>query len=124
VAGVSILVVDDNSLSLELATAIPETAGYAVHPAADAAVVLGALRAFRPKLILVDIHLPGMDGLELTRRLKADPATSGIPIVGVSAFTLAGDEREAREAGCDGYLTKPISVRSLLEMVAQLLRGD
>ncbi len=95
-----------------------------MRTAADAAAAFASLAEVRPRLILMDLQLPGMDGLELTRRIKADPATADIPIIAVTAFAMAGDEERARAAGCDGYVTKPIDTRALPKMIAEhLARG-
>jgi CheY-like chemotaxis protein len=108
-----ILVVDDNPTNLKLLSFILETMGHEVHCVADAAEALAAIGSFRPRLMLVDLQLPGMDGFELTRRLKADPETSEITIVAVTAYAMKGDDERAAKAGCDGYLTKPIDTRAL-----------
>jgi two-component system cell cycle response regulator DivK len=79
---------------------------------------LEALKDFRPVLILMDMQMPGIDGFELTRRLKADPATRDIGIIALTAYAMKGDEERVREAGCDGYLAKPIDTRALPEAVA------
>lgn len=112
-----VLVVDDNRINLELAQAILENAGYDVRIAADADEALAAIAAERPGLILMDVQLPGVDGLTLTRRLKADPATRDIPIVALTAYAMKGDADKAREAGCDGYISKPVEVRTLPKIV-------
>lgn len=114
----SILVVDDNPMNLKLACVVLETEGYEVRHAVDAEQALSQLAAWRPGLILMDIQLPGMDGLELTRRLKADPVTSGIVILAITAYAMKGDEQRALAAGCDGYITKPIDTRTLPGIVA------
>ncbi|MBV9491391.1 MAG: response regulator [Verrucomicrobia bacterium] len=119
----TILVVDDHPTSLKLACGVLESEGYRVLGAADAEQVRAVLAAgTRPDLILMDLALPGVDGLTLTRQLKADPATQGIPIVAVTASAMKGDEAKAFEAGCDGYLTKPIGTRELCTQVAASLR--
>jgi CheY-like chemotaxis protein len=82
---------------------------------------MATIAAFQPRLILMDIQLPGMDGLELTRRLKADEATRQIAIVAVTSYAMKGDEEKARRAGCDGYLSKPIDTRTLARHVAEQL---
>jgi CheY-like chemotaxis protein len=94
-----------------------------VHGATDSSSALEAVTSLNPRLILMDIQLPGMDGLELTRRLKADPATKDIPIVATTAYAMAGDEAKARQAGCDGYLAKPIDVLALPGVVSEYLAG-
>lgn len=122
-AGESILVVDDNTVNLRLAAAVLERAGHDVHSATDSAAALQVVSSVHPRLILMDIQLPGMDGLQLTRMLKGDPATSDIAIVATTAYAMAGDEAAAREAGCDGYLTKPLDVLALPDVVAGYVNG-
>jgi two-component system cell cycle response regulator len=124
VAGEPILIVDDNPTNLKLARIVLEEVGYAVRTAPDAEEALALLDAFAPRLILMDIQLPGIDGLELTRRLKSDPRTRNIAIVALTAYAMKGDEAKARAAGCDGYVTKPIDTETLPQVVAaQLARG-
>lgn len=120
-AGHSILIVDDNQMNLKLVRVVLAGEGYQVRTAADAEEALGVLEAWRPSLILMDIQLPGMDGLELTRRLKADAATREIFIVAITAYAMKGDEQRALAAGCDGYITKPIDTRTLPDVVARYL---
>jgi len=122
-AGDPILIVDDNPANLKLARVVLERAGYEIRTAADAEEALAALDVFRPRLILMDLQMPGMDGFELTRRLKADPARSGIVVVALTAYAMRGDEEKAREAGCDGYLAKPIDTRTLASIVADYIAG-
>lgn len=117
-AGAPVLIVDDNPLNLKLAQVTLSVEGYEVRTATDAAEALAVLGTWRPRLILMDLQLPGMDGLELTRKLKADPATHEIRIVAITAFAMKGDEQRARAASCDGYMSKPIDVRSLSRLVA------
>lgn len=117
-----ILVVDDNPLNLKLVQVALAVEGFEVRAAADADEALAALRSFHPRLILMDVQLPGMDGLELTRRLKADPATSDIQIVALTAYAMKRDDERAYAAGCDGYIPKPIDVKTLPAQVASFLR--
>ncbi|MBI2896426.1 MAG: response regulator [Deltaproteobacteria bacterium] len=117
----SILIVDDNPINLKLVRVILTTEGYAVRTASDAEEALEVLREFTPRLIVMDLQLPGMDGLELTRRLKADPATRGISILAVTAYAMKGDEEKALDAGCDGYVSKPIDADALPAIVAGCL---
>ncbi len=116
-----ILVVDDHLTNLKLAADVLEWAGHTVLRANDAQEALAVLQHARPELILMDLQMPGMDGLTLTRRLKADPAYQRIPIVALTAFAMKGDEQKAREAGCDGYITKPIDTRALAGQVIEIM---
>lgn len=116
-----ILVVDDNPTNLKLVSELLAFEGYEVAQAGDAEMAQAAVRQSRPDLILMDIALPGMDGLTLTRQLKADPATQRIRIVALTAFAMLGDELKAREAGCDGYIAKPIDTRKFPGQVAAIL---
>lgn len=116
-----VLVVDDNPTNTKLLTFVLTTRGYEVRSAEHADQALAVLQQFKPELILMDIQLPGMDGLALTRLLKADPATRDILVVAVTAAAMKGDDERAREAGCDGYITKPIDIRGLAEQVRELL---
>jgi CheY-like chemotaxis protein len=120
-AGEPILIVDDNAVNLKLARLVLSGEGYVVRTAGDGEEALALLQGFHPRLILVDIQMPGLDGLELTRRLKADPATRGIAVVALTAYAMKGDEERAREAGCDGYVTKPIDTRTLPSVIARHL---
>lgn len=121
-SGESILVVDDNVANLKLAQIVLEDAGYDVRTATDAEEALAALETFSPRLILMDLQLPGVDGLELTRRLKSDPARAGIVVIALSAHALKGEQEKATAAGCDDYIAKPIDVVTLPEQVAHYLR--
>jgi CheY-like chemotaxis protein len=123
VAGEPILVVDDNAPNCKLVRVLLEGEGYEVRCAHDAKEALAALESFRPQLILMDIQLPGMDGLALTRMLKADPGYSGISIVGLTSYAMKGDEERILAAGCDGYIAKPIDTRRLTKRVASYLSG-
>lgn len=116
-----ILIVDDNATNLKLVTYLVKANGYDVDTAADAEAALQAIAAARPALILMDLQLPGIDGLELTRRLKADPATADIKIIAVTAYAMKGDQEKAFAAGCDGYVTKPIDTRALPALIAAKL---
>jgi CheY-like chemotaxis protein len=119
--GKSILIVDDNQANLKLARVLLEGEGFDTRTAVDAEEALDVLQHFTPDLILMDIQLPGVDGLELTRRLKAQPATKDIRIVALTAYAMVGDEQKARDAGCDGYITKPIDTRTLSDTIARYL---
>jgi CheY-like chemotaxis protein len=121
--GQPILVVDDNPANLKLVRVLLTCEGYEVRVAADAEEALVVLRQFRPRLILMDLQLPGMDGLALTRRLKGDAATRSITVVALTAYAMKGDTQKALEAGCDGYITKPIDTRMLPRLIASYLAG-
>ena len=108
-----ILIVDDNPSNTKLLAFLLSSKGYDIRTAASADEALAVIAQWRPRLILMDIQLPGMDGLALTRQLKADPATKDIAIVAATAYAMKGDEERALAAGCNGYLTKPIDTRRL-----------
>ena len=112
-----VMVVDDHPLNFELVAFLLQKAGFQVFSAANAEQALAQLPQANPALILMDIQLPGMDGLALTRHLKADPATRHIVIVAFTAHAMKGDERLMRAAGCDGYVAKPIDVASFIDTV-------
>jgi len=116
-----ILIVDDNPVNLKLATDVLEMEGYSVEKAVDAEQAQEMLKSATPDLILMDIALPGMDGLTLTRKLKADERLKDVPVVAMTAFAMKGDEQKALAAGCDGYITKPIDTRKLPQQVAAYL---
>jgi len=116
-----ILVVDDNPTNLKLVAELLGFEGHDVLQAADAEIALRVLATTLPDLILMDIALPGMDGLTLTRQLRADPRTRGIRIVALTAFAMKGDDQKAFDAGCDGYVTKPIDTRAFPAQVLTFL---
>ena len=119
-----ILVVDDNPRNLKLAFDVLEDAGYEVVEAADAEKAQIMIDRNLPDLILMDIALPGMDGLTLTRKIKANERTKHIRIIALTAFAMKGDDQKALAAGCDGYITKPIDIHQLTVQVAEILRGS
>lgn len=121
--GESILIVDDNPVNLKLIRVILEAEGYEVRTASEAQEALTVLETFTPRLILMDIQLPGMDGLTLTKQLKNDPRTKGIPVVALTAYAMKGDDRKALDAGCIGYITKPVDTRALPGLVVAYLQG-
>jgi len=123
-AGEKILVVDDNDANLKLARVLLTGEGYDVRTASDAPGALTVLEGFRPRVILMDVQMPGMDGLELTRRLKADPRTEHIVVVAMTAYAMKGDEAKALAAGCDGYIPKPIDTRRLAGQIMEYLRAS
>ena len=120
-AGESVLIVDDNPTNLKLVAYLVRAHAYDVHTATDAEAALEGIRLHRPRLILMDLQLPGVDGLELTRKLKTDPATRDIVIVAVTAYAMKGDQERAMAAGCDDYVTKPIDTRTLPALIARHL---
>lgn len=124
-AGNAILIVDDNLINLKLVKVLLEYSGYRVRTAVDADGVVQTLKEFRPDLILMDIQLPGMDGLTLTRQLKADPNTAAIPVVALTAYAMKGDDEKALASGCSGYITKPVDTRNFTKQLEQFLEaGD
>jgi CheY-like chemotaxis protein len=116
-----ILIIDDNLTNLKLIKAVLTFSGHSVLTAVDGEEALQVLSSCTPKLILMDLQLPGIDGLELTRRIKADTALNGIPIIALTAYAMKGDEEKVRSAGCDGYITKPINTRTLPQLVDSIL---
>lgn len=118
--GKVVVVVDDNPANLKLLKMFLSKEGYDVRTATDGPEVLPLVERVRPDLILMDIHLPTLDGLEVTRRLKAGDSTREIPVLAVTAYAMKGDDEKALAAGCDGYITKPIQMNELLEMVGRL----
>jgi CheY-like chemotaxis protein len=117
-AGEIVLVVDDNAMNLKLVRFLLERRGYDVREAKCGADALSLLESVVPAIILMDIQLPGIDGLEVTRRIKRDLRTRDVPVIAVTAFAMTGDEKKAADAGCDGYVTKPIDTRALPGIVA------
>jgi len=122
--GARILVVDDTPVNLKLTRTLLEYEGYEVHTAASAEEALGLLADVHPRLVLADIQLPGIDGLEMTRRIKADPRTAGTLVIALTAYAVKGAEEKARAAGCDGYITKPIDTRTLGARLRAYLEGQ
>ena len=119
-----VLVVEDNPANMTLATFLLKSAGHAVLSATDAETGLTLARTEQPDLILMDIQLPGMDGLQATALLKADAATRAIPVIALTALAMKGDEERIRAAGCDGYIAKPLAYREFLETIStQLVRA-
>jgi two-component system, cell cycle response regulator DivK len=112
-----ILIVEDNPDNMLLTVMLLESAGHTVLSAIDAEAGLSQARAERPDLILMDIQLPGMDGLEAAALLKADPLTSAVPVIALTALAMKGDEERIRAAGCDGYIAKPIGIQDFLANV-------
>jgi CheY-like chemotaxis protein len=116
-----ILIVDDNHANQKLVAFLMKANGHEVDTAGDAESAIEKIRAHKPDVILMDIQLPGIDGLELTERLKRDPATMDIVVVAVTAYAMKGDKDRAYAAGCDDYITKPIDTRALPDTIARHL---
>jgi len=112
-----VLIVEDNDLNMKLFTAMISAEGYEVLQAADGSRGLEMARQRRPDLIIMDIQLPGMSGLDVTQSLKGDEGTREIPIIATTAFALRGDEATIRASGCDAYMAKPIAISEFLELV-------
>jgi two-component system cell cycle response regulator len=119
--GGKILIIEDNVLNLELATDLLEANGFAVASAPTAEEGLRLARELLPDLVLMDFSLPGMDGLSATKQLKTAPATRRLSVVGLTAHAMKGDEELALDAGCDGYLTKPIDTRTFVATVRKFI---
>jgi two-component system cell cycle response regulator DivK len=118
----TVLVVEDNPANMTLATFLLKSAGYAVLGATDAEAGLALARAEQPDLVLMDIQLPGMDGLQACAILKKDATTRDIPVIALTALAMKGDEERIRAAGCDGYIAKPLAYREFLATVAARLQ--
>lgn len=116
-----VLVVEDNAANMTLAVFLLESVGHTVLSAMSAEVGLTMARDGKPDLILMDIQLPGMDGLEATGLLKADPATAQIPVIALTALAMKGDEERIRSAGCNGYISKPIRYKEFLASITEAL---
>jgi CheY-like chemotaxis protein len=116
-----ILVVDDNEAGQLLVSSVLELEGFRLDLAGSSQEVLERVNARQPDLILMDVQLPGQDGLTLTRQLKADPATAAIPIIALTAHAMAGDQELALAAGCVGYISKPINTRTLGDQLREFL---
>jgi two-component system cell cycle response regulator DivK len=117
----TVLLVEDNPANMRLAVALLELAGHCVINATNAETGLTLARRQQPQLILMDIQLPGMDGLEATRLLKQDEATRGIPVIALTALAMKGDEERIRAAGCDGYIAKPLDYKDFMAVIAARL---
>ena len=120
-SGIPVLVIEDNEANMRLIRYLLTSKGYEPQGATNAAEALELLKSFRPRLILMDMQLPGMDGYELTRQLKSAPETKDIVIIALTAFAMKGDEEKIREGGCEAYIAKPISVANFLEVVERFL---
>jgi two-component system cell cycle response regulator DivK len=117
----TILIIEDNPANLKLATLLLLKAGHSPLSALDAETGLALAASDKPDLILMDIQLPGMDGLTATTRLKLNPATANIPVIAVTALAMKEDAARARAAGCDAYISKPLRYRELYAVIDELL---
>ena len=117
----TVLVIEDNELNLKLVRSLLKLGHYQAIEAVDAETGIQLAREQLPDLILMDIQLPGMDSLTATRIIKKDPELKDIPIVALTSYAMDGDEEKAIEAGCAGYIAKPVDTRSFLSNVAQFL---
>ena len=117
----TVLIVEDNDLNMKLFVDVLEGAGYRVLQSGEGLAGFQLARAERPDLIVMDIQLPAISGLEVTRWLKEDPELSHIPVVAVTAYAMKGDRARMLEGGCEAYLAKPISVTSFLETIRRLI---
>ena len=113
----TVLVIEDNPANLTLATFLLESAGHTVLSATDAETGLSIARDAHPDLVLMDIQLPGMDGLEAAALLKRDESTRAIPVIALTALAMKGDEERIRAAGCDGYIAKPMRYKDFLQTI-------
>lgn len=116
-----ILIVEDNPANMTLAKFLLQSAGHEVLGATDAETGVALAREQQPDLVLMDIQLPGMDGLQATALLKNDPSTSAIPVIALTALAMKGDEERIRAAGCDGYIAKPLAYKEFLVTIAAQL---
>ena len=116
-----VLVIEDNPANMSLATFLLESVGHTVIPAIDAESGLTLARDEQPDLVLMDIQLPGMDGLQATALLKQGEATRSIPVIALTALAMKGDEERIRAAGCDGYIAKPLAYKAFLATIAEQL---
>ena len=117
----TVLIVEDNELNMKLFRDLLEAHGYETSGTSNGFEALDLVRKLRPDLILMDIQLPQVSGLEVTRWIKDDPALRSIPVVAVTAFAMKGDEERIREGGCEAYLSKPISVGKFIETVRRFV---
>ncbi|OOZ43268.1 response regulator [Solemya velum gill symbiont] len=120
----TIAIVEDNASNMKLIKGVLERAGYQILTMEDADSGIPIIREHLPDLVLMDIHMPGTDGLEATRLLKADSKTRHIPVIAVTARAMEGDREAILAAGCDGYTAKPIRYKEILDMIEQILHGE
>src|SRR4051794_16738033 len=119
-----VLVVDDHPINTELCVFLLEAEGFDIRTAGDAAEALGIIREFEPEVVVIDLHLPGMNGLSLTEKLRGDPANAALCIIVVTSYAMQSDEESAYVAGCNGYLRKPISTREFGSYVRRCMTAS
>lgn len=117
-----VLIVEDNELNMKLFHDLLEAHGYATVQTKNGMEAVGLAREHRPDLILLDIQLPEISGLEVTKQLKQDDDLKSIPVIAVTAFAMKGDEEKIREGGCEAYIAKPISVTTFMETIQKVLK--
>ncbi len=120
----TVLVIEDNEMNMKLVRALLQIGQYNMIEAGDAESGIQFARARKPDLILMDVHLPGMDGLSATRIIKEDPVLKHIPVIALTSYAMQGDAKKAMQAGCDGYITKPIDTRAFLDTIRKFLQGS
>ena len=120
----SILVIEDNELNMKLVKGLIKIGKYQMLEAVDAESGIQIIRDQRPDLVLMDLQLPGMDGLSATKLIKEDPTLKDIPIVALTSYAMQGDEERALEAGCTGYIAKPIDTRKFLKTISKFFNDD
>ncbi len=118
----TVLVIEDNEMNMKLVRALLQIGQYNMIEAGDAESGIQLARARKPDLILMDVHLPGMDGLSATRIIKEDPVLKHIPVIALTSYAMQGDAKKAMQAGCDGYITKPIDTRGFLNTIRKIIR--
>jgi CheY-like chemotaxis protein len=121
-ANKTVLVVEDNALNMKLVRSLLKIRNYGVLEAVDAETGIQLTRKHRPDLVLMDVQLPGIDGLKATQIIKGDPALKDIPVVALTSYAMQGDEEKAVKAGCTGYITKPLDTKAFLETIDEYLR--
>ena len=119
----TVLVIEDNEMNMKLVRVLLQKEQYDILEAVDAESGISLARAHKPDLILMDVHLPGMDGLSATRIIKEDSALNQIQVIALTSYAMEGDETKAIEAGCDGYITKPIDTRTFLDTIRKFING-
>ena len=117
----SVLVIEDNQLNMKLVRALLKIGDFHILEAINAETGIRLTREHNPDLVLIDIQLPDMDGLKATRIMKEDPAIKNIPVVAITSYAMQGDEEKAYEAGCSGFITKPIDTRHFLETISKFI---